>query len=99
MESILSNPIVWGLLGSTITGFIAYQTASQKNNLDYSAQKELYVDEQLRGLLISYKSDLGELKQEIKDLIEKNQLLVEEVFNLKTKIIDMEGRANARNID
>ena len=97
LRAVLENPFIWGILGSTVTGFIAYQTASQKNSVDLSIKREAYVDRQLQGLLISYKSDLGELKLEIKDLIEKNQLLVEEVFSLKTKIIDMEGRTNERN--
>lgn len=99
MQSIMANPILWGLIGSTITGIIAYRTASQKNNLDYSLQRESYVDKQLQGLLVSYKSDLAELKLEIKGLIEKNQQLVEEVFSLKTKIIGLEGRTNERNIN
>ena len=98
VDSLVTNPLVWGLVGSCLTGFMAYRTAAQKNNVDLSIQREAYVDKQLQNLLVSYKSELGELKLEIKELIHKNQLLVEEVFSLKTKINEMEGMQNERKI-
>lgn len=93
---MLANPLVWGVIGSFVTGFLAYSTASQKNKADLSIQREAYVDKQLQSLLVSYQRELGELKLEIKELICKNQLLVEEVFSLKTKITEMEGMKNER---
>lgn len=88
------NPAVWGVIGSVITGIITYQTALNKNSVDLAVQREAYVDNQLRNLLESYKTELGELKTEITVLTEKNQQLVEEILGLKAKIIELEGVAN-----
>lgn len=90
-NSLLGNPAVWGVIGSVFTGFIAYQTGLKKESADLYKQREAYVDEQLRGLLESYRRELGELKTEIRELTEKNQQLVEEVISLKAKIMELEG--------
>lgn len=94
INEFIMNPAVWGVLGSVISGLIAYKTASKKTNLELSVKREAYVDTQLQGLLNSYKTDLGELKIEIRELTEKNQLLVTEVLNLKVKIMELEGKQN-----
>lgn len=96
---LLNNPAVWGVVGSLISGIIAYRTASQKNNLDLSIKREAYVDKQLQNLIDGYKSELGELKAEIKELTDKNQQLVTEVLSLKAKIIELEGMQNERKVD
>ncbi|GAB6153745.1 hypothetical protein JCM17380_24950 [Desulfosporosinus burensis] len=90
-NSLLGNPAVWGVIGSVFTGFIAYQTGLKKESADLYKQREAYVDKQLQNLLESYKAELAELKTEIRDLTEKNQLLVEEVISLKAKIMELEG--------
>lgn len=94
MNELFSNPAVWGVIGSVVTGFIAYQTAIKKNNLDLTIQRETYVDKQIQTLLSNYKTELGELKIEIKVLTEKNQQLVEEVISLKSKIVELEVLQN-----
>lgn len=91
MDNLLGSPAVWGVIGSVITGFIAYRTASKKESVDLYKQREAYVNEQVQGLLESYRKELGELKTEIRDLTEKNQLLVEEIISLKAKIMELEG--------
>lgn len=90
-SSVLLSPAVWGVLGSLLTGIITYRTAVRKNTTDYAIQREAYVDAQLKNLLETYRSELGSLKCEIKELTEKNQQLVEEVIGLKVKITEMEG--------
>lgn len=90
-NALFANPAVWGVVGSVLTGIITYRTASRKDNADITIQREVYVDKQLQSLLENYKTELGELKQEIKVLTEKNQQLVEEVISLKAKIIELEG--------
>lgn len=98
MNSLLASPAVWGGIGSFVTGFIAYQTAIKKNNLDLAIQRETYVDTQLKNLLENYKTELGALKTEVKVLTDKNQQLVEEILNLKAKIIELEGLQNGTEI-
>lgn len=93
-NALAANPAVWGVVGSVLTGIITYRTASRKGNADITIQREAYVDKQLQSLLENYKTELGELKKEIKVLTEKNQQLVEEVINLKAKIIELEGVAH-----
>lgn len=94
LNALAANPAVWGVLGSVLTGIITYRTASKQDNADITIQREAYVDKQLQSLLENYKTELGELKQEIKVLTEKNQQLVEEVISLKAKIIELEGVAH-----
>lgn len=91
LNSLMVNPAVWGVIGSVLTGFIAYRTALKKDSTELYKQREAYVDQHLRDLLESYQVELGELKGEIKALTAKNQQLVEEVISLKAKIMELEG--------
>lgn len=93
INTLITSSAVWGVVGSVVTGIITYRTATRKEAVDLTIQREAYVDKQLQSLLESYKSELGELKQEIKELTAKNQQLVEEVISLKAKIIELEGVA------
>lgn len=93
LNTFITNSAVWGVVGSVVTGIIAYRTATRKEATDLTIQRESYVDKQLQNLLESYKGELGDLKNEIKELTLKNQQLVEEVLSLKAKIIELEGVA------
>lgn len=95
-NSLISNPAVWGVVGSLLTGIITYKTATSKDDTELAIQREAYVDKQLQNLLENYKTELTELKNEIKELTNKNQQLVEEVISLKAKIIELEGVANVK---
>jgi BMFP domain-containing protein YqiC len=111
--TLLENPLVWGFIGSAVSGFITYKTASQKNKLDLSLQRETFVDAQMKELILSYKEDIASLKIEIRALTakneelvgevfilrEKNEELVAEVFSLRAKINEMEEHDNERSIN
>jgi len=90
--------VIATVVSSLLTGCITYKVAVINADKDRAVKREDFMDSQTKLLMKTYQSEVDGLKKDITILQDENQKLKNEVLNLRSKIIEMEGTQHERKI-
>ena len=86
----MSNEVmvaIVGLFSTLATGVGTWLVTRANNKKELAVNRETYVDNQLKGLIDMYKSEVHELREEIHKLTEENKELRTEIINLREELV------------